>query len=73
MRFSKCFFYWIESDEIVVELNKNNILVEYIVFQDEGHGFYKKNLIKGYMMNKNFLDTYLKTPKYIDTNKKRLD
>ena len=37
----------IESDEIVEELNKNNIPVEYIVFDDEGHGFRKKeNQIK---------------------------
>ena len=64
----------IESDEIVEELNKNNIPVEYIVFDDEGHGFRKKeNQIEGYMMIKNFLDLYLKSPKYIDEKNKRLD
>ena len=64
----------IESDEIVEELNKNNIPVEYVVFQDEGHGFRKKeNQIEGYMKIKNFLDNYLKSPKYLDTSKKRLD
>ena len=64
----------IESDEIVEELNKNNIPVEYIVFDDEGHGFRKKeNQIKGYRKIKNFLDMYLKSPKYIEEKNKRLD
>ena len=64
----------IESDEIVEELNKNNIPVEYIVFDDEGHGFRKKeNQIEGYMKIKNFLDLYLKSPKYIEEKNKRLD
>ena len=55
----------IESDEIVEELNKNNIPVEYLVFDDEGHGFRKKeNQIEGYRKIKNFLDLYLKSPKY---------
>jgi len=39
----------IESDEIVNEMRKNNIPVEYVLFPDEGHGFRKKeNEIKGY-------------------------
>ena len=64
----------IESDEIVEELNKNNIPVEYIVFEDEGHGFRKKeNQIKGYRKIKNFLDMYLKSPKYVEEKNKRLD
>ena len=64
----------IESDEIVEELNKNNIPVEYIVFDDEGHGFRKKeNQIEGYRKIKDFLDLYLKSPKYIEEKNKRLD
>lgn len=31
-----------ESDEIVEAVKKNNVPVEYIVFDDEGHGFSKK-------------------------------
>ena len=37
----------IESDEMVSEIRKNNIPVEYVLFSDEGHGFSKKvNRIK---------------------------
>ena len=51
----------IESDEIVEAVKKNNVPVEYVVFDDEGHGFRKKeNQIKGYGQIKTFLDTYLK-------------
>jgi dipeptidyl aminopeptidase/acylaminoacyl peptidase len=32
----------IESDEIVAAVRKNNVPVEYVVFEDEGHGFIKK-------------------------------
>ena len=60
----------IESDEIVEELIKNNIPVEYIVFEDEGHGFRKKeNQIEGYRKIESFLDLYLKTPKILDKKK----
>jgi len=53
----------IESDEIVAELEKNNIPVNYVVFEDEGHGFRKKeNQIEGYKQIKEFLDFYLKSP-----------
>lgn len=63
----------IESDEIVEELIKNDIPVEYVIFEDEGHGFRKKeNQIEGYRKIKSFLDLYLKTPKILD-NKKILD
>ena len=31
----------IESDEIVSSVRKNNVPVEYIIFDDEGHGFEK--------------------------------
>ena len=54
----------IESDEIVEELIKNDIPVEYVIFEDEGHGFRKKeNQIEGYRKIKSFLDLYLKTSK----------
>ena len=62
----------IESDEIVEELIKNDIPVEYVIFEDEGHGFRKKeNQIEGYRKIKSFLDLYLKTSKILD--KKILD
>jgi dipeptidyl aminopeptidase/acylaminoacyl peptidase len=57
----------VESDEIVAAVKKKGVPVEYIVFDDEGHGFVKKdNEIKGYTQVLQFLDTYLKgtaTPK----------
>lgn len=60
----------IESDEIVEELIKNDIPVEYVIFEDEGHGFRKKeNQIEGYRKIKSFLDLYLKTPKILDKKK----
>jgi len=50
-----------ESDEIVNEMRKNDIPVEYVLFPDEGHGFRKKeNEIKGYGQVLEFLDKYLK-------------
>ena len=64
----------VESDEIVAELEKNEIPVEYVVFEDEGHGFRKKeNQIEGYRQIKDFLDYYLKSPPTIPANKKRID
>ena len=60
----------IESDEIVEELIKNDIPVEYVVFEDEGHGFRKKeNQIEGYRKIESFLDVYLKTSKILDKKK----
>ena len=60
----------IESDEIVEELINNDIPVEYVIFEDEGHGFRKKeNQIEGYRKIKSFLDLYLKTPKILDKKK----
>lgn len=51
----------VESDEIVEQVQKNGVPVEYIVFDDEGHGFTKKeNQIEGYSGILKFLDTYLK-------------
>jgi dipeptidyl aminopeptidase/acylaminoacyl peptidase len=50
----------VESDEIVEAAKKNGVPVEYIVFDDEGHGFLKKeNEIKGYTAILTFLDTHL--------------
>lgn len=50
----------IESDEIVEKVAQNGVPVEYIVFEDEGHGFTKKdNQIKGYQAILSFLNTYL--------------
>ena len=51
----------VESDEIVEAVRKNNVPVEYVVFDDEGHGFRKKeNEIEGYGKILIFLDKYLK-------------
>lgn len=51
----------VESDEIVEAVKKNNVPVEYLVFDDEGHGFINKaNQIKGYQAVLDFLDKYLK-------------
>ncbi len=51
----------VESDEIVAAVKENGVPVEYVIFDDEGHGFVKKeNQIKGYGQILEFLDTYLK-------------
>jgi dipeptidyl aminopeptidase/acylaminoacyl peptidase len=51
----------IESDEIVEAVKKNDVNVEYIIFDDEGHGFRKKeNEIKAYESTLKFLNRYLK-------------
>jgi len=51
----------VESDEIVEAARKNNIPVEYVLFDDEGHGFVKKeNEIEGYKAILKFLNTYLR-------------
>ena len=50
-----------ESDDIVAAVKKNNVPVEYLVFDNEGHGFSKKaNEIRGYVAIKMFLDKHLK-------------
>jgi dipeptidyl aminopeptidase/acylaminoacyl peptidase len=50
-----------ESDDIVAAVKKNGVAVEYIVFDDEGHGFRKKkNQIAGYGAILKFLETHLK-------------
>jgi dipeptidyl aminopeptidase/acylaminoacyl peptidase len=51
----------VESDEIVAAARANGVPVEYIVFEDEGHGFIKKeNQLEGYAAILEFLDKYLK-------------
>ncbi len=50
-----------ESDDIVAAVQKNGVPVEYVVFDDEGHGFTKKkNQIAAYGAILKFLDTHLK-------------
>ena len=50
----------IESDEIVANVRKNGVPVEYVTFPDEGHGFVKKeNEIVAYEAVRRFLDKYL--------------
>ncbi len=54
----------VESDEIVEAVRKNNVPVDYVLFEDEGHGFVKKeNQIRGYGQVLTFLDQYLKEQK----------
>ncbi len=51
----------VESDEIVEAVRANGVPVEYVVFDDEGHGFTKKkNRIEGYEAILRFLDQHLK-------------
>ena len=51
----------VESDEIVAGVRKNNVPVEYVLFEDEGHGFVKKkNQIEAYSQIIKFLDIHLK-------------
>ena len=51
----------VESDEIVSAVKKNGVPVEYVLFEDEGHGFVKKeNQIEAYSGILKFLDKYLK-------------
>ena len=50
-----------ESDEIVEAIKKKNGVVEYVVFDNEGHGFTKKeNEIRAYKAILDFLDKHLK-------------
>ena len=49
-----------ESDDLVEAVRKNNVPVEYVVFDDEGHGFTKKkNQITAYGAILTFLDKHL--------------
>ena len=50
-----------ESDEIVESIRKRNGVVEYVLFDNEGHGFTKKaNEIRAYKAILDFLDRHLK-------------
>ncbi len=50
----------VESDEMVAGVRANGVPVEYIIFDDEGHGFRKKeNQIRGYKAVLDFLDKHL--------------
>ena len=50
----------VESDEIVAGVRKNGVPVEYVLFEDEGHGFVKKeNQIEAYGKILTFLDKHL--------------
>lgn len=51
-----------ESDDIVAAVKQKGVPVEYIVFDDEGHGFTKKkNQLVGYQKTLEFLDRHLKS------------
>ena len=51
----------VESDEIVENARNNGVFVEYVLFEDEGHGFVKKeNEIEGYGKILEFLDEHLR-------------
>ncbi len=51
----------VESDEIVAAVKANDVVVEYLVFEDEGHGFSQKaNRIVASDTFVRFLDQYLK-------------
>jgi dipeptidyl aminopeptidase/acylaminoacyl peptidase len=62
----------IQSDEIVEAVRRNRGVVEYLVFDDEGHGLNKKhNQIRAYENILKFLNRYLKRgerqePTYVD-------
>lgn len=51
----------VESDEIVAAMQANEVPVEYLVFDDEGHGFTKRvNRVAASEAYLQFLDTYLR-------------
>ncbi|MFK7954464.1 MAG: alpha/beta fold hydrolase [Lysobacterales bacterium] len=51
----------VESDELVAAVQKNEVPVEYLVFDDEGHGFAKRaNRIAASEAYVRFLNAYLK-------------
>jgi dipeptidyl aminopeptidase/acylaminoacyl peptidase len=61
----------VESDEMVELVKKNGVPVEYVVFDDEGHGFRKKeNEIEAYGKILKFLDKYLLEKPEIQEDKK---
>lgn len=51
----------VESDEIVAAVRSNGGIVDYLVFDDEAHGFRKrKNAVRAYQAILTFLDRHLK-------------
>ncbi len=59
----------VESDEMVEAVKQNGVPVEYVVFDDEGHGFRKKdNEIEAYGKILKFLDKYLDEKPEIEEN-----
>ncbi len=51
----------VESDELVAAVRANGVPVEYIVFDNEGHGFlHKENEVRGYSAVLAFIDEHLK-------------
>ena len=53
----------VESDEIVAAVKANNVPVEYVVFEDEGHGFLKRsNQVKASNAYLAFLAKHLAPP-----------
>ena len=53
-----------ESDEIVEAIRKKGGIVEYVVFDNEGHGFTKKeNELRAYKAILDFLDKHLRGAK----------
>jgi dipeptidyl aminopeptidase/acylaminoacyl peptidase len=59
----------VESDEIVAGVKKNGVPVEYVLFEDEGHGFVKKeNQIESNRRILQFLDKYLKKEEPLKKN-----
>ena len=53
----------VESDELVQALKYNGVPVQYLLFDDEGHGFYKKeNRIEASEAYLSFLNKYLVNP-----------
>jgi dipeptidyl aminopeptidase/acylaminoacyl peptidase len=58
-----------ESDEIVEAVRQSHGTVEYLIFEDEGHGLTKRaNQIRAYEAIFNFLDRYLKRNKMGSVN-----
>ena len=58
-----------ESDEIVDNIKKRNGVVEYVLFDNEGHGFTKKaNEIRAYKAILDFVDRHLKNSADVSRN-----